>query len=209
METSRLLKRRRSVSPSSDASESMSYPRAMRHLPKRRLVELSHVEKPLLRPSLLSHRGGYSGVLSSSSDTNTDGTSEDELGTALSDVESEVRAGDHYEVSPDRDDEEIDVVLMTSKTAPSSPCGPVYVAEKGKAVDPREHGERSRKRRRTSSPDSGSDGEGDDEREAADFMLFDRKRRTLLGPGSGRRTSHRVSFPCTLLLISGYLVMLG
>ncbi len=186
------LKRRLASSPPLDVRWLPTANQLVRHLPKRRHIASFANEKPLLRPSLLTHRGRDSGIFSSS-DTETDATSEDELGTALSDVESEVRGAERNEASPvDGDDEEIDIVLMAS-SAPWSPVAHAWPEEKGKGVDPREHGERSRKRRRVETPDANSDGEGDDEREA-ELMLVDmtKSKKTLLGPGSGKRTLHRV-----------------
>ena len=189
------LKRRRVSSPPGDDICPPVNSRELRHLPKRRFVDPTpgHA-KAKLRPSLLHDRGDV-GLFSSSSDTETDDTSEDDLGTALSDVESVVRNSERVDSSPaDGDDEEIDVVLMAPKHSPSSPIMEAWPAEKGKTVDAMEYGGGSRKRRRmVESPIS--DGEGDDEMET-DMMLGMRdkkERRTLLGPGSGRRTTHRVS----------------
>lgn len=182
------LKRQRELSPPSDLICERHYARPVHHLPRRQLARPLVPEKPVLRPSLLHHRGGDSGIYSSS-DTETDGTSESELGTALSDVESEVRgAVDRAESSPvDSDGEEIDVVLMASNV-PSSPITTQWPVEKGKGVDPREYGERSKKRRRIASPDGSDADEGDDEMEA-DVLLDGVGKRTTVGSGRKRCVS--------------------
>jgi hypothetical protein len=170
------LKRRRSAcSPPSSADDITSRP--IRALPRRRLVTLQST-KPTLRPSLLQHRGQSPDPFLSSTETEIS-ISEDDPCTALSDVESEVRAPSHHEsVTPDRDGDEVDVALLASRS-PASPTPEYRYREKGKAVDPEEYGG-DRKRTRMWET---SDNEADDEAEV----------KTLLGPGSGRRAGKRVS----------------
>ena len=141
------VKRRRM----SSSSESSISHRPIRPLPKRRQQVSS---APKIRPSLLLHRS--SSALLSETETDTTGTSSTELGTALSDVESEVETLRRWEDSPElMDGDEVEHSLFhhlgtRSSSAdkgeesdvwsgPDSPL-PWRGLDKGKSIDPAEYG---------------------------------------------------------------------
>jgi hypothetical protein len=182
--------------------------RPIRPLPRRRLAHTASLQpkvEPARAPSPFEHhRSPESDPFLSSTELSS--TSEDDLGTALSDIESVVHASPRYStsVTPDRDGEEVDDFLLkavgspspslspkptrsrsrsrsmsTPTSLPTSPKMRSRIREKGKMIDPEEHMGRERKKFRTSE----SEGEADDEAEVG----------SLLGYGSGRRTGKRVS----------------
>ncbi|KAK4689176.1 hypothetical protein P7C73_g929, partial [Tremellales sp. Uapishka_1] len=172
------LKRRRSPSsPSSEDSSSTAY-RKVRSLPRPRLVSPNaFAPKPVLRASLLVHRGEGPAFFSSE-DTDTECDADTDLGTGLSDVELDLCGSEKSAESPiEAEGDEVDTVLMGSPSSPLSPCpvspSPMSLCPvspspqsswKGKSVDPLEYQRRKRRRYETFS----DDGEGDDENEGED-----------------------------------------